>query len=114
MKHQLTTGLSEQMTDANCNQMEIRRKLESWRDLFSPGERQFSFTSYEHLYINSDELLIYDSYAPTGYNREIRGWENYKTLWQKYMPIDFPSWRITDLEITRIEIQGDIAWSTLR
>ena len=28
------------------DQAEIRRQLEQWRNLFSPGEQQFSFTGY--------------------------------------------------------------------
>jgi ketosteroid isomerase-like protein len=114
VKDQLATAKSvEQISDANRDQTEIHDKLEKWRDLFSPGEREFSFANYKNLYINSDELLVYDSYAPVGYNREIRGWDNYKTLWEKFIPIDFPEWRIINLDITHIEIQGDTAWSAV-
>jgi ketosteroid isomerase-like protein len=92
---------------------QIQQKLEQWRELFSPGDRKFSFQGYENLYVNSDELLVYDSYTPTGSDREIRGWNNYKTLWEKFIPIDFPNWKIIDLDVTRLEVVGDTAWSTL-
>lgn len=92
---------------------EIQQKLERWRILFSPGEQRFSFNGYKDLYVNTGELIVYDSYAPAGYNREIRGWDNYKALWEKYIPIDFANWKITRLDITRIEVQGDTAWSAL-
>lgn len=92
---------------------EIRQKLEQWKELFSPDEQQFSFTGYENLYVNTDELIVYDSYAPVGHNREIRGWDEYRMLWEKYIPLDFPNWRIIHLDITQIEVQGDLAWSTL-
>ncbi len=108
-----SSSLNINVADENRDQAEISHKLERWRNLFSPGEQQFSFTGYEDLYINSDELIVYDSYAPAGYDREIRGWNNYKTLWEEYVPIDFPNWRITHLDITRIEVNGDMAWSAL-
>lgn len=104
---------SQQASDINRDRVEIQQKLERWRMLFSPGEQRFSFTGYENLYINTDELIVFDSYAPAGYNREIQGWDNYKALWERYIPIDFPNWKITRLNITRIEVQGDLAWSTL-
>lgn len=97
----------------SMNQAEtaIRHKLERWRELFS--QLQFSLSGYENLYVNTDELLVYDSYSPSGFNREICGWNQYKSLWEKYIPIDFPKWRIVDLKITRIEVQGDTAWSAI-
>lgn len=90
---------------------EIRSKLEKFYELFS--QEEFSFIGYEHLYVNTEELLVYDSYAPAGYDREIRGWNNYRTLWEKYVPIDFPNWRIVHADITRLDIHGDWAWSTI-
>lgn len=89
----------------------IRQKLERWRELFS--QEQYSLSGYEDIYINTDELLVYDSYVPAGYDREIRGWNNYKNIWEKYIPIDFPGWKIIDLEVTRLETQGDYAWSAI-
>lgn len=56
----------------NNDTAEIRSKLEKWRELFSPGEKTFSLTGYEHLFVNTNELLVYDSYAPVGYDHEIR------------------------------------------
>ena len=91
----------------------IRRKLQRWRELFSPGETRYSLSGYEDLYVNTDELLVYDSYSPKGYPREICGWNNYRTLWEKYIPIDFPGWRIINFNITRLEPQGDYAWSAI-
>jgi ketosteroid isomerase-like protein len=90
---------------------QIRENLQRWRELFS--QAQYSLKGYEDLYLNTNELLVYDSYTPAGYDREIRGWDQYKTLWEKYIPIDFPGWKITDLTITRLEVQGDTAWSTV-
>ncbi len=108
-----SSSLNINVADENRERAEISHKLERWRNLFSPGEQQFSFTGYEDIYVNTDELLVYDSYAPTGHDHEIRGWNNYRTLWEKYIPIDFPGWRITRLDITCIEVHGDIAWSAL-
>lgn len=108
-----SSGLNVNVTDENRDRVEISHKLERWRNLFSAGEQQFSFTGYEDLYVNTDELIVYDSYAPTGYDREIRGWNNYRTLWEEYVPVDFPGWQITHLDITHIEVNGDIAWSAL-
>jgi len=57
--------------------------------------------------------IVYDSYSPAGYDREIRGWNNYRKIWEKYIPIDFPGWKIIDLDITRLETQGDYGWSAI-
>jgi len=93
------------------NEATIRQKLERWRELFS--QEKYSLSGYEDLYVNTDELLVYDSYAPAGCDREIRGWNNYRTLWEQYIPLDFPGWRIINLDITRLEVHGDSAWSTI-
>lgn len=89
----------------------IRQKLQRWRELFS--QEQFSLKGYENLFVNTNELLVYDSYSPAGYDREIRGWNNYRNLWEKYIPIDFPGWKIIDLDVTRLETQGDYGWSAI-
>jgi ketosteroid isomerase-like protein len=98
-------------SSTNQDETRIRHKLERWRELFS--QPQFSLNGYENLYVNTDELLVYDSYSPSGFNREICGWNQYKALWEKYIPIDFPKWRIVDLKITCLEVQGDVAWSAI-
>jgi ketosteroid isomerase-like protein len=107
----MTQIAQTQNSQSISNEATIRQKLERWRQLFS--QEQYSLSGYEDLYLNTDELLVYDSYAPAGYDREIRGWINYRTLWEQYIPIDFPGWRIINLDITRLEVQGDYAWSAI-
>ena len=53
--------IHQDVADENRDRAEISHKLERWRNLFSPGEQQFSFTGYEDLYVNTDELIVYDS-----------------------------------------------------
>lgn len=107
-----TTEIAQtQPYSSSSDEAAIQQKLQQWRELFS--QENFSLSGYEHLFINTDELLVYDSYSPTGHDREIRGWSHYRTLWDKYIPLDFPGWRIVDLEITRLEVYGENAWSTI-
>ena len=94
-----------QKSPSTSNEAVIRQKLQRWRELFS--QEQFSLKGYENLFVNTDELLVYDSYSPSGYDREIRGWNNYRNLWEKYIPIDFPKWKVIDLNVTRLETQGN-------
>jgi ketosteroid isomerase-like protein len=93
------------------SETQIRGKLDRWRELFS--QAQFSFNGYEDLYVNSHELLVYDSYAPSGYEREICGWSQYKALWEKYIPIDFPAWQIVEMEVNCLDVKQTIAWSAI-
>lgn len=100
-----------QKSPSASNEAAIRQKLQRWRELFS--QEQFSLKGYENLFVNTDELLVYDSYSPSGYDREIRGWNNYRNLWEKYIPIDFPKWKVINLDVTRLETQGDYGWSAI-
>jgi ketosteroid isomerase-like protein len=109
----MTTQVAQANSQQSQDRLQIQQQLERWRELFSPGDRIFSLKGYENLYVNSDELLVYDSYAPTGFDRQIRGWDSYKVLWEKFIPIDFPNWKIISLDVTSIEVAGDLAWSAL-
>lgn len=91
----------------------IRQRLQEFRQLYSPGNRKFSFDGYD-LYINTDELLAYDNLAPR--DTQINGWKTYKPLWDTVINESISSQQITRFDIDRVETSGDLGWSgiTLR
>lgn len=82
MSDNATEIAQTQHYSSSSDEAAIQQKLQQWRELFS--QEKFSLSGYEHLFINTDELLVYDSYSPAMHDREIRGWSHYRTLWDKY------------------------------
>jgi hypothetical protein len=82
----------------------VRQALQEWRQLYSYGDRPFSFNGYEHLYINTDELLAYDNVPPE--DTQINGWETYRSIWEPVINANFTRQEITRFEIHRIGVSG--------
>lgn len=89
----------------------IRQALQEWRQLYSYVDRPFSFNGYEHLYINTDELLAYDNVAPQ--DTQINGWKTYRSIWEPLINANFTGQEITRFEIHRVQVSGDVAWSAI-
>jgi ketosteroid isomerase-like protein len=104
------TQVAEQKLIAQDEQF-VRQALQEWRQLYSYGERPFSFNGYEHLYINTDELLAYDNVAPR--DTQIDGWKTYRSIWEPVINANFTGQEITRFEIQRVAVSGDLAWSAI-
>lgn len=99
---------TEAFKDENQDEQAIRQRLQEFRQLYSPGNRKFSFDGYD-LYINTEELHAYDDLSPK--NTQIKGWKTYKSLWEAVINQSISEQRITRLDIDRIETSGDLGWS---
>lgn len=105
----VTTTAQTTPTQANTqDQQAIRRRLQEFRRLYSPGNRKFSFEGYD-LYINTDELMAYDNLAPR--DTQINGWNTYRPLWETVINESISGQQITRFDIDRIETSGDLGWS---
>ncbi|QFS52517.1 nuclear transport factor 2 family protein [Nostoc sphaeroides] len=85
--------------------------LSDWRNLWSVGDKKFTFKLYDNVYLNSDEFLASDSQSPT--TTLMKGWEAYSTAWEPYMNQHLHPWRIYRLNVNKVAVVGDIAWSNL-
>lgn len=115
-KHELqrsvtTTAQTDPVKNARQDEQAIRQALEQWRQLYSFGNRKFTFKGYEHLYINTDELLAYDNVAPK--DTRITGWETYKSLWEAVINESFADQQITRFDIDRVEVSDNLGWSAI-
>jgi ketosteroid isomerase-like protein len=95
----------------NDDEKQIRGKIAQWQALFSRGEGRYTLSGYEHLFANSDELLVYDNFAPV--NIRFTGFDTYRTTWERTINEDFPGYVMYRVDIERIEVDGDIAWSAI-
>lgn len=88
----------------------IRQSLQEWRQLYSYGDKKFSFKGYEHLYINTDELLAYDNFSP---DTQTNGWKAYVALWEPLINAKFTGQVTTHFEVQRVETSGELGWSAI-
>ncbi|MGL5796461.1 MAG: YybH family protein [Waterburya sp.] len=111
-QYSVTTPVAQTETFKAENQdvQAIRQRLQEFRQLYSPGNRKFSFDGYD-LYIDTDELHAYDDLSPQ--NTQINGWKTYKPLWEGIINESISNQRITRLDIDRIETSGDLGWSAI-
>lgn len=93
------------------DEQSIRQALQEWRQLYSYGDRKFSFDGYEHLYLNTDALLAYDNVAPK--DTQVNGWRTYRSLWEAVINESFAGQQITRFEIHRVGVSGDLGWSAI-
>jgi ketosteroid isomerase-like protein len=106
-----STLVTNERTLVAQDEQAIRQALQEWRQLYSYGDRPFSFNGYEHLYINTDELLAYDNVAPD--DTRINGWTTYRSVWEPVINENFTGQEITRFEIDRVGVSGDLAWSAI-
>ncbi|MDV2997058.1 MAG: hypothetical protein N4J56_006763 [Chroococcidiopsis sp. SAG 2025] len=105
----ITTAQTEPANIVTQDEQAISQALQEWRQLYSFGNRKFTFKGYEHLYINTNELLAYDNVAPK--DTRIDGWETYKSLWESVINESFAEQQITRFDIDRVEVSNDLGWS---
>lgn len=89
---------------------QIRDRIAQWQQLFSAGDRQYSLDGYEHLFSQkNNELLIYDNYA----EKDTRwvGFDKYREIWEREINGNFPGYVMYRIEVDRIEVSGNLAWS---
>lgn len=85
----------------------LRRQLDRWRELYSYGDKPFSFDGFEDLYVNDDSLTALDSFAPK--DTYLRGWANYRALWEPLINQNFTGQVINRFDVLRVEVSGDMA-----
>lgn len=85
--------------------------LGDWRNLWSVGDKNLTFQGHEKVYLDSDEFLASDSQSPT--TPLLKGWEAYSKAWKPYMNLHLHPWRIYKLDVNKIAVVGDMAWSNL-
>lgn len=89
----------------------LEARLDKWRELYGYGHKPFTFDGFEDLYVNDDSLTALDSFAPR--DTALRGWANYRALWEPLINQSFTGQVITRFDVTRIEAHGDMAFTTL-
>lgn len=92
----------------------IRAKLERWRRLYSQtGEgKRFSLAGYEDLFAPGSEFEAFDSFAADWTSTHIKGFDEYRRVWERDMNERFPNFTITRLDVHRIEQTEGLAYST--
>lgn len=97
-------------------------QLERWREMFSATGRdeRFDVEDYPGLFVEGEgattdplTLLTFDGYVPEGGTTQIVGLADYRDLWNESINRDFPGWTITRMDVHRVEVSGDLAWSAL-
>ena len=117
----LSVFICSDATAQQSDEEKIRTQLGRWRKLWSqPGnENRFSFEEYEDLFVpdvaSKNDLLTFDSYVPKWATTQINGFRDYKAVWTRDVPRSFPGWRITRMDVIRVDVSKsqDLAWSAL-
>lgn len=113
-QHDGQTGIVERGEDVRA----IREKLDDWREMFSATGRgdAFDIDDYPQLFLpraRSDEMLTFDAYVPDWASTQIDGVDGYRTVWNRDVNASFPGWTIDKMDVLRVEVSGDLAWSAL-
>ena len=89
---------------------EILDRISKWQQLFSPESEPYRLTGYEDLYASGpNELLTYDNYAES--NSRWLDFERYRQIWEREISQNFPGFVMYQIEVDRIEVSGDLAWT---
>jgi ketosteroid isomerase-like protein len=111
-EHTMLTIIEDSSIDTTAEDIQqIRQQLAEWQQLFSPGEEQYTLNGYEHLFVQDDELLVFDNFSPE--NTRFTGFDTYRTTWEQAINKNFPGFVMYHLYIERIEVSGKLAWSAL-
>lgn len=98
--------------NSNDDIKQIQTQIMQWQQLFAPGNQQYSLTGYEHLYSQQDnELLIYDNFAEK--DTRWTGFDKYRKIWETEINRNFPGFVMYRIEVDRIEVSGNLAWSAI-
>lgn len=88
----------------------IRAALRRWRELYSYGDKPFSFAGFEDLYDGSGALLAYDNFSD---DTRTEGWAAYRALWEPLINASFTGQRIVRFDVHRVETSGRLGWSAI-
>lgn len=80
--------------------------VSGWRT--SP-ETPFTIDQIENLYVKDDRLFSYDFGRP---HKGVEGWENAARYYEGFMAIP-ARWSLTPGDDLRVNLRGDIAWTTV-
>lgn len=105
----LTLSMSQGFAADSADETQIKAAIEKWRALFSPGEKSFTTKGYEDIFVNSAEFIGFDNFAAK--NTHMKSWDEYAATWNAEIPTNFAGLVIFDLEIHRLNVSGDMAWS---
>jgi ketosteroid isomerase-like protein len=86
-------------------------QLDRWRQLYGYGDKPFSFSGFEDLYVPDARLTAFDNFAPK--DTYLSGWDSYRTLWEPLINSAFTGQVITRFDIVRSEVSGDLAWTAI-
>ena len=96
---------------SNQDVKQIRDCIAQWQKLFSPGAKRYTLDGYEHLFVNNNELLVFDNFASD--NTRFTGFDTYRKIWEQSINEDFPNFVMYHIEVDRIEVSRNLAWSAL-
>ncbi|QFS52518.1 YybH family protein [Nostoc sphaeroides] len=85
--------------------------LGKWRNLWSTGDKKFTFQGYEKVFLDNEDFMATDSLSPSA--TLVKGWKAYSELWEPYTNQHLHPWTITRLEVNKISVAGDMAWSSV-
>jgi ketosteroid isomerase-like protein len=106
----LLTGFAALANAADsADEQAIKAKIERWRELFSPGSKSFSTKGYENIFVNSSDFIVFDNFAEK--TTHMRSWDEYAATWNAEIDKNFTGLVILDLELYRLHVAGDLAWS---
>ena len=106
----LTLETSDAVDLDDSDVVSIRNRIAKWQQLFSPDRDRYTLNGYEDLFSGrGDELLVYDNYAEA----ETRwfGFERYREVWEHGINANFPKIIVYRIEVDRIEVRNEWAWS---
>lgn len=94
----------------DADEAAIRAALLRWRELYSFGDKPFSFSGFEDLYLNDESLTAYDNFSP---DTRTVGWRAYRSLWESLINAGFTGQVIRRFDVHRVEASGPLGWSAI-
>ncbi|QFS52516.1 YybH family protein [Nostoc sphaeroides] len=85
--------------------------LGKWRKLWSTGNGKFTFKGYEQLFLTNDSFTSVSTLSPS--LTLINNWQTYSDIWEPYMNREPNTWKITQIDVNKISVAGDMAWSSI-
>ncbi|WP_422365023.1 YybH family protein [Pelagibius sp.] len=102
--------MSNENTQADENRAALAAKTEAWvKGWHSSPEAPFSLDQIADLYVKDHRLFSYDFGRP---HSGVEGWDKAAPYYEGFMAIP-KRWALTSGGDLRVNLQGDIAWTTL-
>ena len=74
------------------------------------NSQPYRLAGYEDLFVHEPkELLAYDNYAES--DTRWLGFDRYRQIWEREINQNFPGFVMYLIEVDRIEVSGDMAWT---